>query len=274
MQDDDAATGTIKGRSGLVLTEETFTLTNTVEFGADGNAIEIKDAEVTAGAQKAMRFTPTDNTTYAFVYTKGDPTTITTTEIYQPVTKAKGASVAGLYRWGLKNAPAGDVKEGVKYFTGANTDMVEVFYGQTVSNLYLDDQGTTIASGYAVTGTTYYYTVNGGQSYTAAHNVNYADFNGSLFVEGTTPGTYVANTDNTPQDGTAYYYKNGNDYIYCVILPQQTNGTTQLKVFKNPSDQLARVACGDSDVAYEGWEYFDKYTKNDGEYYTKVIKVQ
>lgn len=271
MQDDDAAANTIKGRSGLVLTEADFTLTNTVQFGADGNPIEI---EATNGEQKALRFTPAANTTYAFVYTKTASTT--TTNKYEPVTVANGASVAGLYRWGLKNAPAGDVKKGVKYFTGVNTDVLTVFLGQTVNNLYLDEAGT-IASGYAVTGTTYYYTTNNGMSYQAAHNVNYADFDGTLFVEGSTPGEFDPNPDATPQDGTAYYYYDtvSGKYIYCVILPQQTNdGTTQLKIFKTPGNSNSRVACAADDVAYEGWEYFDKYTKNNGEYYTKVIKVQ
>lgn len=63
MQDDDAAAGTIKGRSGLVLTEATSTLTNSVEFGADGNAISV-------GTNQVLRFTPAAATTYAFVYTK------------------------------------------------------------------------------------------------------------------------------------------------------------------------------------------------------------
>jgi hypothetical protein len=137
-----------------------------------------------------------------------------------------------------------------------------------VNNLYLDAAGNTIASGYAKSHVTYYYTTDHGLHYTAAHNVNYADFGSSLFVEGTTPGTYVANTDATPQDGTAYYYYDGANYIYCVILPQQVKGwfiqdTTAVK-----------VACGDTEAAIVGQTYFDKYVKNNGEYYTKVIKVQ
>ena len=269
MQDDDAAANTIKGRSGLVLTEADFTLTNTVQFGADGNAIEIA---ATNGEQKALRFTPAANTTYAFVYTKTASTT--TTNKYEPVTKAKGESVAGLYRWGLKNAPAGDVKKGVKYFTGVNTDMVTVFLGQTVNNLYLDNAGT-IASGYAVTGTTYYYTTDRGMSYKAAHIVAYEDFGTTLYVWDDTSSDYINTTDTEPHDNTAYYFKEGDgSFTYCVIYPQQTNGTPQLKIFKTPANSNSRVACAADDVAYEGWEYFDKYTKNDGEYYTKVIKVQ
>ena len=62
MQDDDAAAGTIKGRSGLVLTEATLTLTNSVEYGVDGNAISV-------GTDQAAKFTASAGI-YAFVYTK------------------------------------------------------------------------------------------------------------------------------------------------------------------------------------------------------------
>ena len=283
MQDDDAANGTIKGRSGLVLTEATFSLTNTVNFGADGNPIEIKLTadEETAGAKKAMQFTP-EAGTYAFVYTKKAATDEGTKDLYQPVTVTTGESVAGLYRWGLKSAPAGDVKEGVKYFTDAQTGQVKVFLGQKVDNLYLDNHGT-VASGYAKTGTTYYYTVDGGQHYLAAANIAYADFKDAtdLYTFNATNGTYELKTDNDPVAGTAYYQQTGTGdnadpyvYTYCVILPQQTDGNPQLKVFKVPGNTNPRVACGANDVALDGWEYFDKYTKNDGEYYTKVIKVQ
>ena len=264
MQDDDAAAGTIKGRSGLVLTEAAFTLVDKVEFGVDGNAVDV-------ATDQAMRFTPAAGT-YAFVYTKKAATT--TTEKFQPVSKTKGASVAGLYRYALKNAPAGDVKKGVTYFTASDKDMVSnIFLGQGVSNLYLDAAGNTIAKGYAATGTTYYYAVDHGMSYKAAHNVAYADFaSAELYTE--SAGVYTAKTDATPVDGTAYYFKETDgSYTYCVILPQQTNpaGGDRLKIV---DETAAKILCTASKKAVVGMTYFDKYTQNDGVYYTKVIKVQ
>ena len=273
MQDDDAVAGTVKGRSGLVLTEAAFELTDKVEYGVDGNTIDLTDGT----KKKAARFTASSAGTYAFVYTKTAPTTAGTVDKYQPVTKAVNASVAGLYRYKLVAAPAGDVQKGVKYFenSDASTGMITAFVGQGVGNLYLDNQGATIAKGYAVTGTTYYYTTNNGMTYEAAHNVNYADFGTSLFVWDSSAnsgaGAYVATTDTTPQDGTAYYYHDtvNDKYIYCVILPQQTTG-----LFVIDEAEANRVACADTDKAVNGMTYFDKYTKNNGVYYTKVIKVQ
>ena len=258
MQDDDAATGTIKGRSGLVLTEAALALTGRVNYGVDGNAIIV-------GADKVAKFTPTAATTYAFVYTKTASTT--TTEMFQVVTKAVGASVKGLYRYGLKNAPAGDVKKGVTYFTASNKDAVTVFLGQAVSNLYLDDQGT-IASGTAVTGTTYYYTIDNGMSYKAATNIAYEEFaTATLYTD---PACTSAKTETTPVDGQAYYDATGT---YCVILPQQTNPATgdRLKII---DETAAKIECTSSMKAVKGMTYFDKYTQNNGVYYTKVIKVQ
>lgn len=263
MQDDDAATGTIKGRSGLVLTEAAFTLTNSVEFGADGNAISV-------GANQALRFTPTAPvspetvTTYAFVYTKKAPTT--TTDKFQPVNKADGASVSGLYRYAYADAPSGDVQKGTIYFADETSDMITPFIGQGVSNLYTATHEP--ASGYAVTGTGYYYTLDHGLSYQACDPVTYAEFATATNLY-TFDGTdYTLKTDTEPQDGTAYYRKVGTSYIYCVIYPQQADG---LKICDEAAD---KVQCGTTDVAYKGMTYFDKYTKNDGEYYTKVIKVQ
>ena len=60
MRDDDAATGTIKGHNGLVLTETTFELTNIIE-DASGFPINV-------GTNQVLRFTPAAATTYAFVY--------------------------------------------------------------------------------------------------------------------------------------------------------------------------------------------------------------
>ena len=264
MQDDDAAAGTVKGRSGLVLTEATATLTNSVEFGADGNAISV-------GTDQSLRFTPTASTTYAFVYTKTAPTT--TTDKYQPVTKAAGVAVEGFYRNVLVAAPAGDVQKGVKYFpkNDATEGMITAFLGQGVSNLYLDAAGNTIASGYAVTGTDYYYTTDKGMTYKKAANIAYASFATATDLYTFDGTAYTLKTDATPVDGTAYYQKTtvGTEdvYTYCVILPQQTTGLYVM-------DAANYVACGSADVAVSGIVYFDKYAQNNGEYYTKVIKVQ
>lgn len=288
MRDDDAATGTIKGRSGLVLTEAAFTLTNSVEFGADGNAISV-------GANQALRFTPTSNTTYAFVYTKKVPAAANDVVKYQAQNWAGFAAGQTKYRYDYK-APTHsyynvddndtpdndaddiiteyfDAQKGVKYFAkdgeGVYT-MQTPFIGQGVGNLYLDAAGNTIASGYAKTEVTYYYTVDKGMTYQAAHNVNYADFAGATDLYTFDGTTYTLKTDASPVDGTAYYQKTtsgGVDtYTYCVILPQQTNTWYELDTNKYV------VATETAEVV--GQTYFDKYVKNDGEYYTKIIKVQ
>ena len=271
IQDDDAAAGTIKGRSGLVLTEADLTLATKVIYGVDGNVINL-------GAKKAAKFTPTANTTYAFVYTKKASTT--DTEIFQPVTKAKGESVAGLYRWQMGNAPNGDVQAGVKYFHSGKSDQLTVFLGQTVNNLYLDADGTTIASGYAVTGTDYYYTTDHGMHYTKATNIAYEAFASATDLYTLVGTDYTLKTDTEPADGTAYYQRTGAGtgddpyaYTYCVILPQQTRpaGGQKLVILDTTKD---RIKCQDTETASNGIEYFDKYTKNDGVYYTKIIKVQ
>ena len=257
MQDDDAAAGTIKGRSGLKLSETAFNLTNKVEYGADGNVIKLNDTQ-------AAVFTPMAGTTYAFVYTK--KAAVNTDDMFQPVNIAVGESASGYYRYKLV-AGSGDVQKGVKYFPDENAaaGMVTVFLGQGVNNLYLDNAGTTIATGYAVTGTEYYYTTNNGMSYKKAQNVAYADFGNTTLY--TFDGTnYNLSTDKTPQNGTAYYSLVGGEYVYCVILPQQAN---TLFVIDEAADKVA--AAGN---AVEGMTYFDKFTKNDGVYYTKIIKVQ
>lgn len=293
MQDEDAAAGTIKGRSGLVLTEAAFTLTNSVEFGADGNAISV-------GADQSLRFTPTANTTYAFVYTKKVPTAVNDVAKYEALNWDNFATGQTKYRYDYKAStkshtvtddngtpadPSDDVttdyfdaQKGVKYFavSGGVYTMQTPFIGQGVGNLYTrsgagtvaDPYVYTIAKGYAVTGTTYYYTTDNGKTYKAAHNVAFAsDMLSSLYEEDTTPGTYKVTTDTgLPTNGKAYYYKDGTNYIYCVFLPQQTTGWFELDTTKYVvADEAAKV---------EGQTYFDKYIKNDGEYYTKVIKVQ
>ena len=266
MQDDDPATGTIKGRSGLVLTNATSTLVDKVEYGVDGNAI-------TLTTDQALRFTPETGKTYAFVYTKKAATT--TTAMYQPVTKAADDAVNGLYRYKLVAAATGDVQKGVKYFENddASTGMITPFIGQDVSNLYLDDAGNTIATGYAVTGTDYYYTTDKGMNYKKAHNVVYAEFKDATDLYTFDGTNYNTKTDAAPVAGTAYYQKTtegGVDtYTYCVILPQQTTG-----LFVIDEAEANRVPCDTSDKAVNGMTYFDKFTQNDGVYYTKVIKVQ
>ena len=266
---DDAANG-IVGRSGLELKAAQFDYTNTVEFGADGNAIEIA---ATGNETKAISFTPAAGT-YAFVYTKTAPTQNGTEEKYQAQNWGDFGQGQTKYRYDY-TASNGDAQKGVKYFSKDNNDvytMVAPFIGQGVSNLYLDDQGNTIASGYAVTGTTYYYTLNNGQSYQAAHNVAYEGFaNEVLYVFDEQNQVYTAATnDQTPRDGVAYYKKtteNGVDvYTYCVILPQQTDNWFELNTNKYVEATETNEVVGQT--------YFDKYTKNDGEYYTKVIKVQ
>ena len=292
MRDDDAATGTVKGRSGLVLTEAAFTLTNSVEYGVDGNAIPV-------ATDQALRFTPTAPvspetvTTYAFVYIKKAPTTANDVVKYQALKWANFETGQTKYRYDYK-APTHsyyndngttddttddieyfDAQKGVKYFAkdgeGKYT-MQAPFVGQGVSNLYLDAAGNTIASGYAVTGTDYYYTIDKGMTYKKATNIAYADFAGAtdLFTFDSGSLAYVAKTGTVPVDGTAYYQKTtvGTEdvYTYCVILPQQTSSWYEL-------DTTKYVKATETEEV-DGQTYFDKYTKNDGVYYTKVIKVQ
>ena len=294
MQDDDAASGTVKGRSGLVLTQATavaditnidaankYSLTNSVQFGADGNAIPV-------ATNQALRFRPAANTTYAFVYTKTASTT--TNDYFEPISIPSLSGVSGYYRYAYAAAPHSyynnngttdnttddieyfDAQKGVKYFSydGSKYSLeANVFIGQGVNNLYLDAAGNTIASGYAKSDVTYYYTTNNGMTYKAAHKVRYEDFEGAVLF--TFDGTsYNAKSDATPQDGTAYYYQesDGVTYTYCVILPKQVNGWFVLDTAAD------KVACGATETAILGQTYFDKYVKNNGEYYTKVIKVQ
>ncbi len=260
MQDDDNATGTIKGRSGLVLTTATSTLTNSVEFGADGNAISV-------GTAQALRFTPAASTTYAFVYTKTAATADGTSVKYQALAWGSFPSGATKYRYDYKDPAAADAQKGVIYFY--NGAKVTAFIGQGVSNLYTrTGAGTTaapyvytIASGYAVTGTDYYYTLDNGKSYTKATNIAYADFKTATLY--TDAAHTTAKTETEPVDGKAYYDANG---IYCVIMPQQTTGWKEADTSKYvKAEETAEVV---------GMTYFEKYSLNDGVYYTKIIKVQ
>ena len=252
---------TICGRSGLLLTEQTLTLTDKIEYGVDGNTIKV-------GTNEAAKFTPAAGT-YAFVYTKKAPTDPVEVK-YEPVSKAKGESVEGLYRPALRSA-TGDVQKGVAYFTSLKSDMVDVFLGQTVDNLYLDAAGTQNAKGYAKTGTDYYYTVTSGMSYIKAHNVAYADFKSAVLY--TKQGnTYTEKTADEPETGVAYYYKDGNSYIYCVILPEQAQTQTR-KLYTLDVTSKKKIDWANP-KAVKGGIYFDKFTQNDGVYYTKVIKVE
>ena len=253
MQEDDADDHTVKGRSGLVLTEADYTLVDKIEYGVDDNTIDLE-------GNKAMRFTPSVNT-YAFVYMKSDATA--TTEEYQPVNKDEDASVAGLYRYALVAAPAGDAQKGVAYFKDETTNMLTMFIGQNVSNLYLDADGTQIASGNAVTGTDYYYTIDHGMTYKKATNIAYEGFKDAELYHDA--NHTILKTEETPTNGQAYYDKDGK---YCVILPQQTNGLYVLNT------NGAKVACASNETAIKGQVYFDMFTKNNGVYYAKVIKVE
>lgn len=297
-QDDEdlSPSANIKGRSGLVLNKvaevyakadldaaNEYMLTNSVEYGVNGNAI-------TVGTDQALRFKAAANTTYAFVYTKTASTS--TTALFEPVDKAAGEIVSNFYRFDYKETTHSffdnlgdaddsndieyfDAQKGVKYFslTSGIYKMETAFVGQGVSNLYTDAAGTTIASGYAKSETTYYYSYMDGtvKKYKAAHNVDYADFKTATDLYTFNGTSYTLKTDDEPVDGTAYYQKTttgGVDtYTYCVILPQQVKTWYVL-------DEATKVACASGEKAIKGQTYFDKYIQNNGVYYTKVIKVE
>lgn len=271
MQDDDAASGTIKGRSGLVLTPAAFELTDKIEYGVDGKTINLTDGT----KKKAAKFTAAGAGTYVFVYTKQAATAANDKVKYEALNWADFTTGQTKYRYDYKAPTATDAQKGVKYFavSGGVYTLQTPFIGQGVSNLYLDAAGNTIASGYAVTGTTYYYTLDKGATYRAAHNVAYADFAGATDLYTFDGTTYTLKADATPVDGTAYYQRTGEGtttdpyvYTYCVILPQQTTGWQELDTTK--------YAVANETSAVAGQTYFDKYVQNDGVYYAKVIKVQ
>jgi hypothetical protein len=270
IQEDIPATGgTIQGRNGVVLTPATLTLTDKVEYGVDGNAISV-------GTDKAAKFTPSVDT-YAFVYTK-QPSSGDSWK-FEPVNLPLGTMpISQYWRYDYTAAPAGDAQKGVAYFD-KNSGPKDMFLGQGVSNLYTrSGAGTadsphvfTIASGLAVTGTDYYYTLDHGMTYTKAANIPYANFAGATDIYTLSGTTYTLKptTVKTPADGVAYYQKNDTDgsYTYCVILPEQTYAN--LKVLTN-----TKVQCSSTDQVLKGQTYFDRYLKNDGVYYVKVIKAQ
>ena len=254
MQNDDGTDGNqITGRSGLVLTKADFDLTTSIEYGPDGNVIDLPTGN-------ALQFTPSAGT-YAFVYQQTAPTT--TENKYIPVS-FNDASVTTKYRYDYKPAGNGDVKKDVLYFETQTSGKKDVFLGQNVGNLYTKDGDTyTKASGYAVSGTTYYY----GVSYKEAHNVARADFASTELYVSDGDNGYVRSSDSAPVNGTAYYYKENNgSYTYCVIMPEQADNLLVL-------DTENYVEANEAN-AVDGMTYFDMFTKNDGVYYAKVIKVQ
>lgn len=283
-QEDDGTTATplvIKGRNKVVLTEAKnasdatlLEVTNEVTYGVDGNTID-----VTTG--KAAKFVPTANTTYAFVYTKQAATGVGT-DIYEP----RAFSGEGTkYRFATTAVgEAGDVQKDVVYFapTGGTPAlaMKSVFLGQGTGNLYIDNSGSKepAPAGYAKTADKdkYYYTLDGGSTHIKAKPIAYADFNKTgadqLYVKSGNYYVEKPSSETEPVDGTAYYYRTGTEgsyvYTYCVILPEQTANTWY--TLNNP---ITHVEVGNTENEIGGMTYFDKYTKNDGVYYTKIIKV-
>lgn len=282
--DHPASDVTIKGRNGMELREQTLTLTNTIEYGVDGNKIEIP---VDGTKKKAARFTPTAPVapatlvTYAFVYTKTAPTG--TTDRYEAVTKAAGADVTNLYRNFNLTSVTGDAQYGYTYMNYNTTTGVltqeNKFVGQLLTSVYTrTGAGTTespyvftAATGFAATGTTYYYDTTGDGK--AAANIAYADFAGATDLYTYDGNSYTLKTETAPVDGTAYYQKTSpggvDTYTYCVILPQQVNG-----LYWYQFNAAGRYACFAGEKALASHGYYDKYTQNNGVYYTKVIKVQ
>ena len=285
MQDDDLGGATIKGRNKVSLTEakttgesptNLLTVTDEVTYGVDGNKINVATG-------KAAKFVPAANTTYAFVYTKTAATPANDDVKYSPIA-FNDATVTTKYRYVLEDiATAGDVQKDVVYFAPVSSVLTKksVFIGQGVSNLYtrsgdVEPYTYTAATNYAVTNTKYYYTLDGGSTYTEAHEIAYANFNATgtdqLYVK--SGAYYVAKTETAPVDGTAYYHRTGSGtgsdpyvYTYCVIYPEQT--TTEWKTLNTST----YVTVG-SESEIVGMTYFDKYIVNDGVYYVKVIKVQ
>ena len=298
---DDTEIGTIKGRSGKVLTIATkvgaatdidaaseWTLTNSVEFGVNGNAISVGD-------NQALRFQPAASTTYAFVYTQTAATSNTdkNKDIYEAIAADKVASFTGKkYRYDYKPTVKShtiettdyfDAQKGHVYFTRTGSGTTESpyvykkvakpFIGQGATNLFTrSGEGTTVSpyvytkatTTYAQSGVTYYYTTNG-QTYTEAHLVSYdTNIKNVLYEYNSSTETYSLTSDETPEDGKAYYY--GTEHTYCVFQPQQVNGMFEL------DKDAAKVETTEAPI--DGQTYFDKYQMNDAVRYAKVIKVQ
>lgn len=301
IDDNSDKTNTIKGRSGKVLTKATnvataaaidaankWTLTNSVEYGANGNAISVGD-------NQAMRFQPAASTTYAFVYTKTKATDNAdkNKDIYEPIGADQLATYTGKkYRYDYKATPEShtigttkyyDAQKGHVYFTRSGdaepytyAKVDNPFIGQGATNLFTRSGDaepytyTKATTPYAQSGVTYYYTTNG-QTYPEAHLVAYnSSWATGLYekceVSTTYPDGYKPASGEKPTDGTAYYYKDGTNYVYCVFLPQDVKGKYEIDETK------AKVETDEAPV--DGQTYFDKYTVNDAVRYAKVIKVQ
>ena len=252
----DDVEGKVGGRNGLELTEAAFTLTNKIEYGVDGNAINV-------GTDQALKFTPTANT-YAFVYTKTNPTENTTK--FQNVTKTEGADVTDLYRDFHLTAVTGDAQAGVVYMSKDADGSLKTespFLGQGTANLYTESGGDyTSATGHVQTGVNYYYKV--GTQYEPVEPIAYADFATEVLY--TDANHTTPKTGNTPDAGTSYYTATGK---LCIILPQQVNGWYQYQ-----ASATEKFECMDGEKALNGHNYYDKYFINNGVYYAKVIKVQ
>ena len=310
---DDAATGTILGRSGKALTiagnvtkkddleENKWMLTNTVEFGVNGNAISVN-------ANEALRFTPAAGT-YAFVYTQTAADPDKNKEVFEAIKFSDVASYTGKkYRYDYKAAnnnevtytdnndtpednsddtKYSDAQKGHVYFTRSASEpytytLVEKpFIGQSASNLFTRSGSaepytyTKATTDYARSGVTYYYTTDG-LHYDEANLVIY-DANCSLtglYKEGSTAGTYVlvnTETEKQPEDGVAYYIRTGSaepyTYTYCVFLPQNVYGMYEL-------DTTADKVEATETTPVVGQTYFAKYSYDSAVRYAKVIKVQ
>ena len=271
--DDKAAENTLKGRNGLVLTKTTYSLTDKIEYGVDGNVINI-------GTDQALSFTPAESTTYAFVYTQSEPTSTTTK--YENVTTTAGDDVSAYCRDFNLVEVSGDAVAGSIYYSKDADGVLtreRPFVGQNVNNLYeksSTDDSYTNASGTAEAGTTYFYTTDGGATYKAAVNIAYADFAEATDLYTFDGAEYTLKTDANPVSGTAYYQRTGagtasDPYVftYCVILPQQIDGLYEY------GGEGGRYPCFvDGEKALAGHNYYDKYFQNNGVYYTKIIKVQ
>ena len=257
--DDNAAEGTAKGRNGLVLTNAAFTLTDKIEYGVDGNTINVEENQV-------MKFTATPGT-YAFVYTKKAPTE--NIEKFQYVTKTEGADVTDLYRNFSLTEVMGDAKAGVTYMSKSATGILTretPFLGQSARNLYIKngEEYTAATTGHAASGTIYFYTFDNGATYQQAQNIAYDAFSNTTLYKDV--AHTIEKTEAKPDPGQAYYTSEG---VLCVILPQQVDGWYRYQY--TPSDKFA---CMEGEKAYAGAAYFDKYYQNNGVYYAKVIKVQ
>ena len=290
IRDDHPADGvTILGRNGMELREQTLTLTDKIEYGVDGNVIDLSGS-----TKRVARFTPTAPVapatlvTYAFVYTKSP--IYYTTDRYEAVTKAAGADVTNLYRNFNLTSVTGDAQKGYVYMsfnttTGILTQETS-FLGQRLNYYYYvissgagtteDPYVYTSLGGYAQTGTAYYYTTDGGTTFKAAVNIAYADFATATDLYTYDGTSYSPKTGATPADYTTYYKRTGtgtteDPYVYtrCVMLPQQVNGWYRYQFFAD-----GRYHCMNGEKAIADHGYYDKYTQNDGVYYTKVIKVQ